>query len=107
MNLHPDPVVAYIRRHGPIPAVSVSSAQARGRARRYPYWGAVRYELRLRKTDDECIVMAQGRASSDRRSRRLAWLDAAHLAETEDRVLLDGRELQVVAMDYILCHPCA
>ena len=91
----PDPatcaLVALLREHGSIPAVRVSSAPARGRERRYPYWGAVRYEIRLRRSDGMPTLIPCERASSDRRSRRLARDDADALAEREGRVRLDRR----------------
>lgn len=74
-----------IRAQGPVGAVRVSSAQARGAAKRFPYWGAVRYEIRVgRDGTPSCVAIE--RASSDRRSRRLAEQDAERIAETEDRV---------------------
>lgn len=60
---------------GSIPTVRVSSAQARGRAGQYPYWGAVRYEVRIGR-DGRPINVPLERASSDRRSKRLAKRDA-------------------------------
>ena len=86
-TLAPNPILRYLRTHGPIPAVRVSSAQARGAAKRYSYWGAVRYEIRLRKSDDEIIVTACERASSDRRSHRLAVADMMDIAERENRLI--------------------
>lgn len=83
-----DILVAWIRRYGPIPFVRVSSAQARGNAKNYAYWGAVRYELRLRKSDDEPVLVACERASSDRRSKRLAYEDARDIARDEGRFVL-------------------
>lgn len=87
-----DPIVRYIRRHGPIPAVRVSSAQAKGRAKQYSYWGAVRYEIRCAKRDDALIAMPCERASSDRRVRHLAVSDARALAHREDRLMLPTDE---------------
>lgn len=86
-TLQPNPILRYLRQHGSIPAVAVSSAQARGAAKRYAYWGAVRYEVRLRKSDDEIIVTACERASSDRRSKNLAHRDASEIATRENRLL--------------------
>lgn len=79
----------YITIHGPIQAVRVSSAQARGAAKQYPYWGAVRYEIRLRQRDGVPVAVAQERASSDRRSRRLAEQDASDIADREGRIEID------------------
>lgn len=78
-------LVDVIRAHGPIPTVRVSSAQARGAAKQYAYWGAARYEIRLSR-DGQPINVALERANSDRRSRRLAQQDAAELARRERRV---------------------
>jgi len=74
----------HIRAHGPVPAVRVSSAKARGKAKQYAYWGAVRYELRL-GSDGAVHACAMERASSDRRSERLAALDAEEIAARDDR----------------------
>ena len=80
-------LAAIINQRGPIPSVRVSSAQARGAAKHYAYWGAARYELRLTKSGavSNCAVE---RASSDRRSVRLAEADAERIAEREDRIEL-------------------
>src|SRR5581483_9689934 len=51
----------YIRQHGPVRAVRVSSAQARGHAKQYSYWGPARYELRLSR-DGYVIAVAVERA---------------------------------------------
>lgn len=79
-------LVDVIRTHGPIPTVRVSSAQARGAAKRYAYWGAARYEIRLTR-DGQPSNVALERASSDRRSLRLAEQDAAKLARRERRIV--------------------
>lgn len=79
-------LVDLIRTHGPIQTVRVSSAQARGAAKRYSYWGVARYEIRLSR-DGQPINVALERASSDRRSLRLAEQDAARLARRERRVV--------------------
>jgi hypothetical protein len=85
-------IVAAMRRHAitEIPCVRVSSAQARGLAGRYPYWGAVRYVLRLRARDGRPTLYPQGRASSDRRSMRLAHIDAERIARREGRIVVAG-----------------
>lgn len=79
-------VVGVIRSCGPLRAVRVSSAQARGAAKRYAYWGAVRYAIKLSADGQRLICAALERASSDRRSLRLAESDAEALAESEGRV---------------------
>lgn len=82
LQITANPIVsAWIRERGPIPAARVSSAQARGRAKRYPYWGTARYQIELSISDDRVVVRCCCRAHSDRRVRRLAELDATALAE--------------------------
>ena len=76
----------HIRTHGPIPTARVSSAQS---GTRYAYWGVVRYEIRLRR-DGAPTNAPLGRASSDRRSRRLAERDLDELCEAEGRVVCEG-----------------
>ncbi len=79
-----DILTAYIHCHGPIRAARVSSAQARGAAKRYSYWGAVRYQIRLTPHGPSSI--ATERASSDRRSKRLADRDCDELEDRENRI---------------------
>lgn len=74
-----------IRQHGPIPTIRVSSAQARGLAKLYRYWGATRYEIRLTRAGKPANIALQ-RASSDRRSLRLAEQDAEEIADREGRI---------------------
>lgn len=81
-------LAAYIRNHGPIGTVRVSSAQAKGRASQYSYWGAVRYELRVTQTG-KIANMPCERASSDRRTYAGAKRDAEAIAESEGRIELD------------------
>lgn len=59
-----------------LPCVRVSSAQARGAAKRYPYWGVARYEVRYSARQRGPVVVAVSRARSERRSQRLAEHDA-------------------------------
>lgn len=77
-------ILAHIKS---IPCVRVSSAQARGKAKQYPYWGAVRYELRLNKKGKPCLYPLD-RAYSDRRSKKLAERDAETIAKAENRCLV-------------------
>jgi hypothetical protein len=79
----------HIQQHGPIACVRVSSAQARGAARQYAYWGAARYEARITRAG-HISLCAQERASSDRRSERLAVADAREIAADEGRVVVQG-----------------
>jgi hypothetical protein len=82
-----DAIVGAIRECGPLRATRVSSAQARGAAKRYAYWGAVRYVIALATDGSGRLVsVPRERASSDRRSIRLAEADAAALAASEDRI---------------------
>jgi hypothetical protein len=76
---------AIVAAVGPIPTVRVSSAQARGGAKGYAYWGAARGEIRARKRDGVLTVVSVEQASSDRRSERLAERDADAIAEREGR----------------------
>jgi hypothetical protein len=75
----------HIARHGAIKTVRVSSAKARGYAKNFAYYGAVRYELRLSREGHPVNVPLE-RATSDRRSERLAWEDAQEIAEREGRI---------------------
>jgi hypothetical protein len=74
----------HIKQHGPIKTARVSSAQARGAAKQYAYYGVVRYQIQLR-ADGVPTNVARGRASSDRRSLRLAQQDLEALCEREGR----------------------
>jgi len=78
----------YVHAHGPIRAVRVSSAQARGAAKAYAYWGAVRYRIALNQRGQPSL-RPEERASSDRRSIAGAERDAAKIAEREDRLDVD------------------
>jgi hypothetical protein len=60
---------------GPISNVRVSSAQARGKAKGYAYWGVAGYELKILASGWVGNV-ATSRAQSSRRSLRLAQIDA-------------------------------
>lgn len=93
----------HIRTHGPIPTCRVSCAQARGAAKKYAYWGAVRYEIRLTK-DGAPTNRPLERASSDRRSLRLAEQDCDAICEREGRVVVDriGRLKEAEAEDVLL-----
>lgn len=78
-----------VAAQGSIPTVRVSSAQARGRAKRYAYWGAARGEIRARERDGALTCLSVERARSDRRSQRLAEDDAdGQLDEAGARILL-------------------
>jgi len=65
----------HIMTHGPIDTVRVSSAHARGRASKYPYWGAALYQIRVLASGWVGNVCVSG-ASSDRRSVAGAERDA-------------------------------
>lgn len=85
MEKNLEKLAAVVRQFGVVGSARVSSAQARGNAKKYSYWGAVRYEIRLSK-DGRVINMATERASSDRRSEAKADEDLEELMEREDRV---------------------
>jgi len=71
-------LATYIREHGPVPCVRISSAKPRGpRGGRqtYPYWGLVDYSATLTADGGGVRLVAHGRAASDRRSERLAHRD--------------------------------
>jgi hypothetical protein len=86
----------------PLGTVRVSAACARGRARKYPYWGATRYQIRIAR-DGRVINAAEERASSDRRSRPLALRDAAEIAAAEGRLYCYAiGEIGAVEQAYIL-----
>lgn len=75
----------HIEANGPIKTARVSCAQC---AAPYPYWGAVRYEIRITKAGHLSNV-ATDRASADRRSERLARADRRELCEREGRIRWD------------------
>lgn len=77
----------YIHKYGPILAYRVSSAQARGRAKKFAYWGAAQYEIRVAKNGNIKAVVVYG-ASSDRRSFRLAQKDAEELADIRGAIVI-------------------
>lgn len=74
-----------LRIVGSIRSARVSSAQARGAAKGYAYWGAVRYVIRLDRNGHP-VNVARERASSDRRSYRLAERDCAEMCDRESRI---------------------
>jgi hypothetical protein len=92
----------HIRSFGPIKTVRVSSAQARGFAKRFNYWGAVRYEIRLGWHGQPTNVPLE-RARSRRRSLDLAFDDAAEIAEKEGRIYCEriGRLSEEDARDVL------
>jgi len=97
-----DQLADYIRVRGPILSVRVSSAQASGRGKQYAYFGAVRYQIVLTKRGTVSAI-PQGRASSDRRSFRLAGKDADDIAAREGRIRFDGRgPLDEESAEYVL-----
>ncbi len=79
-------VMGATRECGALRAVRVSSAQAKGAAKQYAYWGAVRYAVRLSADGQRLVVAALERASSDRRTEAGAERDAEALADSEDRI---------------------
>lgn len=92
LKLADDPLeilAAVIRASGPIPAARISSAQARGRAKQYSYWGVVPYEIRLNRAGQP-TACPRGRASSDRRSYERAVRDLENFCERTGRVPVRG-----------------
>jgi hypothetical protein len=77
-----------------VPTVRVSAAQAKGKAARYAYYGAVRYAVLLVKDRETGMLRPSHkpleRATSDRRSYRLAKQDAERLAGNKRIVLESG-----------------
>ena len=65
----------YIKKHGSIQAVRVSSAHARGNARKYSYWGVARYQITLNANGYPSARCLRA-APSTRRVQRLAEQDA-------------------------------
>lgn len=86
-------VYAAIREAGPVRAARVSSAQAKGRAKGYAYWGAVRYAVKITR-DGRLSAVALECAASARRSQRLAEQDCTKLANATDRI--DGINIGTV-----------
>ena len=78
-----------LREGGPLRAVRVSSAQARGAAKKYAYWGATRYHVRIARAGHITCVPIE-RATSDRRSTAGAERDADALAVAEGRIWAPG-----------------
>lgn len=78
---------AILAREKQIKTVRVSSAQARGIAKEYAYWGAVRYNIVLGRKN-MIINRPLEKASSHRRSKSLAYVDALHIAYNEKRIIL-------------------
>lgn len=78
-------LMRHLAQHGPIRTARVSAAQARGRAKQYPYWGAARGEIRLTHAGWPSNVPTE-RASSDRRSQGLAGADCEEICQREGRL---------------------
>ena len=90
MNKKQKILSSIIQINGEIPCVRVSSAQASGAAKKYSYWGAVRYVIRNRIKDNIPISFAEERASSDRRSLRLAYQDTLDISKEENRLVISS-----------------
>ena len=94
----------YIRVHGPIKTARVSTAQC-GSGCPWKYWGAVRYEIRLRR-DGVPSHFALERASRDRRSVAGAERDCEAMCDHEDRIEMQCGQGRLSEADcrYILSH---
>ena len=89
-----------------IPTVRVSSAQARGNASHYSYWGAALYRVKLSRAGAPINVCTR-RAHSDRRTWDGAYRDAI---ATGRLVLLDigllcPRSVDAVVSDLVRRDP--
>lgn len=80
----------WLAEHGEIPAVWCPSAQSRGAARKYPYWGAVHYRIVAASEHEYPTAIARGRTSSDRRSYQLRQRDAKALAKEIEGIVIDS-----------------
>jgi hypothetical protein len=100
----------YIRKHGPVKTVRVSSAQAKGSAKKYAYYGAARYLIDLNRQGEPTHICLS-RARSDRRSFRLAEQDALAIAAEEGRLVVDYRTGKLneqqcaMILEQIMDHP--
>ncbi len=69
-------LIDYLRAHpNGVPTCRVSSAQAKGAAKLYSYWGVALYRVRL-SADGQPVHVCTRRAGSDRRTRDGAMQDA-------------------------------
>lgn len=80
-----DAVYGAIRQCGPVIAVRVSSAQAKGAAKKYPYWGVVLYEVRIARRGHLTSVALE-RADSKYRSTKKAERLCSERAEERDAI---------------------
>lgn len=85
-----DEALDVIRNASPLRAVRVSSARARGYARKFSYWGPVRYRVCWSDRHNWPVAIALERARSARRSWDLALEDALALAESEGRFFISS-----------------
>jgi hypothetical protein len=75
-----------LRLDGPVRYVCVERARAAGTGRKWAYWGTSRYLLTL--LEGSPMMMREGSADSDRRSKPLAERDADAVAASEGRVVM-------------------
>lgn len=75
---------------GPVQLVRVSSAQARGRAKSYSYFGCARYEVAI-GARGTLTCRPLSRASSERRSYDLAVRDAERIEEETGAIACAAR----------------
>lgn len=72
-------------------AIRTSSAQARGAAKQYSYWGTALYRIYWSEHSNWPVAYCTSRACSERRSYELAKKDTLEQAEAEKRFVLDNR----------------
>jgi hypothetical protein len=88
MNENLIKLIEVIQTRGPIKTARVSSAQARGFAKKFAYWGVARYQIAL-GADGQPVNKVVSGASSDRRSLRLVTNDLEDVCSSEVRVKLN------------------
>lgn len=90
LPLSVDPLYHYLISGNEIKAFRVSSAQARGKAKMYAYWGVAEYSIVWSDKHAFPVSRALSRAPSSRRVRHLAESDADELAESSGGVVISS-----------------
>jgi len=78
----------YIRAHGPVKTVRVSSVQG---PKKYPYWAPKRYQIELSRDGMPAHRPAAGECGTIRASYRLAHQEAEEIAALGGRILVEWR----------------